>query len=147
MQEESDQETRKWIILTFSLPREPSAPRVAIWRKLKQLGAICLHDGPWVLPGNKATLEHLRWLASEVRQKGGDATVWAAENLEDSQDEKLTDQFCENSDREYREILETLGAGGDRVELSKRYLQVQKTDYFQAPLGPMVLGKIKGGEA
>jgi len=37
-----------WIVLTYRVPREPSANRVYVWRKLKQLGAIALQDAAWV---------------------------------------------------------------------------------------------------
>lgn len=31
----------RWLILTYHLPREPSRPRVAVWRMLKSLGTLC----------------------------------------------------------------------------------------------------------
>jgi hypothetical protein len=35
---------RNWILLVYKIPNEPSAGRVFVWRKLKKLGAILLHD-------------------------------------------------------------------------------------------------------
>jgi hypothetical protein len=41
-----DEHTNRWLILIYHLPREPSRHRVAMWRKLKALGAPYLQDGP-----------------------------------------------------------------------------------------------------
>ena len=34
-----------WLLLAYKIPREPTAGRVYVWRKLKQLGAIAVQDG------------------------------------------------------------------------------------------------------
>jgi hypothetical protein len=59
-----------WVLLMYTVPREPSAPRVALWRKLKKLGAVLAHDAVWVLPETPATREQVRWLAQEIREGG-----------------------------------------------------------------------------
>jgi len=46
-----------WVLLHYKIPREPSAQRVFIWRKLKRLGALLLHDALWVLPATPRTRE------------------------------------------------------------------------------------------
>ena len=40
----------RWLILIYHLPREPSRHWVAVWRKLKGLGALYLQDGTVALP-------------------------------------------------------------------------------------------------
>ena len=40
-----------WLLLIYKVPPNPTANRVYVWRKLKQLGALLLHDAVWVLPG------------------------------------------------------------------------------------------------
>ena len=44
-----------WVLLHYKIPREPTAPRVYVWRKLKRLGAILLQDAVWVLPATPHT--------------------------------------------------------------------------------------------
>jgi len=39
-----------WVLLTYKIPREPTASRAYVWRKLKRLGALLMHDAVWVLP-------------------------------------------------------------------------------------------------
>ena len=55
----------QWLLLLYKVPPEPTAHRVSVWRKLKRLGAILLHDSVWVLPPSTRTIEELRWLAAD----------------------------------------------------------------------------------
>ncbi len=40
----------EWVLLSYRLPREPSTPRIAVWRKLKRLGVAQISDGLVALP-------------------------------------------------------------------------------------------------
>lgn len=129
---------REWLLLLYSIPREPTAPRVAVWRKLKRLGAILLHDAVWVLPATAATREQFRWLAAEVVEAGGEAVVWDAW-LALGQDKELVDRFAAQVEGPYRELLAELEAeGADLAALSRRYQQVVRQDYFATELGQRV---------
>jgi len=55
-----------WLLLVYKIPREPTAGRVYVWRKLKQLGAIAVQDAVWVLPAAPRTREQFQWLAAEI---------------------------------------------------------------------------------
>ena len=139
---------RDWLLLLYSIPREPTAPRVAVWRKLKRLGALLLNDAAWVLPARDTTREQLRWLADEVAQAGGEALVWEA-RLALGQEEALVEQFAAQVEGPYRELLAELGrAGADLGALSRRYQQVVAQDYFGSELGQQVraaLASARGG--
>jgi hypothetical protein len=142
--------TGDWLLLLYSIPREPTAPRVAVWRKLKRLGALLLNDAAWVLPAREGTREQLRWLAAEVAEAGGEALVWEA-RLALGQEEALVEQFAAQVAGPYREILDELGrAGADLGALSRRYQQVVAQDYFGSELGQRVraaLASARGGGA
>ena len=69
----------RWVLLAYHLPREPSTPRIALWRKLRRLGAVQLQDGLVALPLDARTREQLEWLAEEVTEAGGQAGIWLAE--------------------------------------------------------------------
>ena len=70
-------ETRlDWVLLAYRLPRDPSSPRIALWRKLKRLGAAQLLDGLVALPLDNRNREQLEWLADGVVDAGGEATIW-----------------------------------------------------------------------
>src|SRR5262249_54104107 len=66
------------VLLCYRVPREPSAPRIAIWRKLKRLGVAQLGDGLVGLPADARTREQLEWVAEDVTEAGGSAGVWLA---------------------------------------------------------------------
>jgi hypothetical protein len=87
------QQMTDWLLLHYKLPSKPSALRVYIWRKLKRMGAILLHDAVWVLPSLPRTAEQIQWLAAEIEEMGGNAIYWRASSLLQAQDESLIQQF------------------------------------------------------
>src|SRR5262250_2636377 len=71
-----------WVLLCYRVPREPSAPRIAVWRKLRRLGAGQLGDGLVALPADARTREQLEWVAEDVTEHGGEATLWLGHPLD-----------------------------------------------------------------
>src|SRR3954470_19524705 len=69
----------RWVLLAYRMPREPSRPRIAVWRALERLGVARLGDGLVALPADARTREQLEWLAEQVIEGGGAAMVWIAE--------------------------------------------------------------------
>ena len=63
----------RWVLLAYRVPREPSTPRIAVWRKLKRLGVAQLGDGLVALPADARTREQLEWIADEIVEAGGTA--------------------------------------------------------------------------
>ncbi len=138
-----------WVLLVYKIPREPTSSRAAIWRKLKRLGALLLHDAVWVLPATPWTREQFQWLAVEIGELGGEAYLWESSLLLSGQDEALVQQFQVRVDAAYQEILGELGQEDvDLVALSRRYQQVRAQDYFHSELGRQVrerLIRARGG--
>lgn len=129
----------RWLLLVYTVPREPSANRVSIWRKLKRLGAILLHDAVWVLPRSPRTAEQLQWLASDVRDLGGEALVWQGEPCLDGHDDTLVQRFLAQVNDVYAQILTGLQRPEPELTmLSRRYQQARLQDYFHSPLGERV---------
>src|SRR5213596_2112195 len=79
----------EWVLLTYRLPREPSTPRSALWRRLRRLGAVQVLDGLAALPLDARNREQLEWLADEVVEAGGEATIWIGELGSATQDREL----------------------------------------------------------
>jgi len=67
-----------WALLAYRIPREPSAPRVTVWRKLRRLGAVQIVDGLVALPATPEAIEAFDWIAEEVLEAGGEAWTWRA---------------------------------------------------------------------
>ena len=147
---EQPQETA-WVLLVYRIPREPTASRAAVWRKLKRLGALLLHDAVWVLPATPWTREQFQWLAVEIGELGGEAYLWESRSLLNGQAEALVHQFQARVDEAYQEILDELGQeDADLVALSRKYQQVRAQDYFHSELGQHVrmrLMSARGGFA
>ena len=72
----------EWVLLAYRVPREPSSPRITIWRKLKRLGVAQVGDGMVALPADPRTVEALEWVANDVIEAGGQASVWSAQPLD-----------------------------------------------------------------
>jgi hypothetical protein len=139
-----------WVVLVYKIPREPAASRVYVWRKLKRLGALLVHDAVWLLPDTPWTREQFQWLAVEIRELGGEALMWESRMVLPGQDEALVQQFVSDVDEAYRAILAVLQqADADLAALARQYQQVQARDYFQSPLGQQVRAALlaaRGGD-
>ncbi len=131
----------EWVLLAYRLPREPSAPRVTVWRKLRRLGAVQLVDGLVGLPLSSQSREQLDWLADEVLEAGGEAWTFTATPGSKDQQRALAARMTEAAGEEYRALLEEaeeLLASGERpsrrtVERLRRELRrVQTRDPFPA---------------
>ena len=137
-----------WLLLVYRLPREPSRHRVAVWRKLKALGALYLQDGAAVLPEDAFTREQLEWLQLRVREAGGEATLWEAAPNTVAERKDLVRAFLASRDEAYREIIESaeklrrkavLGGEGaglleDLKKLEREFRAERRRDYFRSPL-------------
>ena len=140
---------RLWMLLVYKVPREPTANRAYVWRKLKRLGALLLHDAVWVLPATPWTREQFQWLAVEILELGREAHLWESCLVLPSQEDSLREQFQTRVDTVYQEMLTELEReDADLTALSRRYQQVKTQDYFQSELGQRVrtrLLTLRGG--
>jgi hypothetical protein len=97
---------REWVFLIYSLPRTPSAPRLALWRKLRRLGVAQLSDGLVALPADPRTREQLDWAADEVGAAGGSAGVWLARPTTRAQEREIAQAMKAARAAEYRALIE-----------------------------------------
>lgn len=138
---------RAWVLLSYRLPREPSAPRLALWRAVRRLGALQLGDGLVALPRSDRNLEHVQWMASDIVERGGTATVWHARTDTRRDHEAQVAAMRASTDGEFRAILEearSVAAGGvpstERRRLVRRLRgqlrRIGLRDHHAAPSGP-----------
>lgn len=129
----------EWVLLAYRLPREPSTPRIAVWRKLRRLGALQLVDGLVALPASTATTEAFDWLAEEVTDAGGEAWTWRAAPGSKAQHGDLVGRINVAVDGEYEALVAEVGAAGDEPSLrtAQRFRRelhrIQARDHFGAP--------------
>ena len=128
-----------WVLLAFRLPREPSTPRIAVWRKLKRLGVAQLLDGLVALPLDNRNREQLEWVADDVTEAGGEATIWIGTLASGAQERQLAARMRETVAAEYRTLVEEaeavrLQAAGRRrrslARLRRELRRIRLRDYF-----------------
>jgi hypothetical protein len=82
-----------WLIISYRVPNEPSALRVATWRALKQLGAVKLGDGAYFLPRTNGCADAMAEIRTRVITGGGAAIVIEADGLDDADRDSLAADF------------------------------------------------------
>jgi hypothetical protein len=132
----------RWAFLAYRLPREPSTPRIALWRGLRRLGAVQLLDGLVALPLDSRNRERLEWLAEEVEEAGGEASIWLAEPASSTEDRELARRLSEAVASEYREVIDAAHAAREEPEgrrrrtlgrLRRELARIRRRDYFPPP--------------
>jgi hypothetical protein len=138
----------RWLILIYQLPREPSRHRVAVWRRLKTLGALYLQDGAAALPEDAVTREQLEWLQLRVREAGGEATLWEASPNTVAENAALVEEFRGLREAAYGELIDAAdelrrkaGMEVGRALLLEELARIERDfraerrrDYFRSPL-------------
>jgi hypothetical protein len=130
------------VLLAYRIPREPSTPRIAVWRKLRRLGAAQLLDGLVALPLDSRNREQLEWLTGEITEAGGDATVWIGELASRAQERELANRMATAIASEYTALIAdaesvcTQAPGPRRrslARLRRELHRIRTRDYFPPP--------------
>lgn len=132
----------EWVLLAYRMPREPSSPRIAVWRRLRRLGVAQVVDGLVALPADARTREQLEWVAESVVEGGGEASVWLARLGSARQERELAVRMSAEVATAYRavtdeasslhadpELLQPRALGRLRRELRR----IGQRDYFPPP--------------
>jgi len=144
-----------WLLVTASRAGATDSLRVAIWRKLRSLGALYLQQSVCVLPARPDVEREIRRLVDRVRANGGAARVLRITFEDTDEEARLVSELQAARDDEYGEVLERVPAflaelrderDRDRatyeeVEKSEADLErfrawlakIDRRDYFGAP--------------
>ena len=128
-----------WSVLFLTLPTQPSAVRLRVWRALKTLGCGSLRDGVFVLPESQAAL--FDPVATEVRSHGGQAGVLELSTRDEAQRAEVLALFDRTQAYgQWRTEAQALAAalpGLEETEARRRWrataeaLQaLRRTDYY-----------------
>lgn len=132
----------EWVLLTYRMPRNPSTPRSAVWRKLRRLGAAQLGDGLVALPADARTREQLEWIADEVREAAGTAGVWHARPATLAQERELATAMSTARVAEYQALRADAEAAisladADKARAVRRLRtelrRIRRRDFFPPP--------------
>ncbi|WP_066818398.1 Chromate resistance protein ChrB [Frigidibacter mobilis] len=95
-----------WLLLTYKVPAEPSAKRIAIWRRLKSMGAVYLQNGVCVLPRTDDHIRRLKILENDIAQASGESVILETVALDAGQEEKVIARFKAERDEAYAEFID-----------------------------------------
>src|SRR5262249_11435812 len=135
------------LLLIHQIPPNPAYLRVKIWRRLQAMGAVAIKNSVYVVPRNEETREDFEWLAREIVEGGGDASICEARFVEGLTDDHVEALFQAGGESDYRHLRDEAGgvAGGGRrgkgrivaetnvPRLRQRLAAVAEIDFFGAP--------------
>jgi len=137
-----------WLLLLYSLPTGRSSSRVAIWRKLKKSGALPFRTSAHLLPNRPDLAERFEWLAQEIRDAGGEASLIYVAELGGTTDDEIIRQFQEVRAADYSEVSASLNELISRnrkkpsetfvselEKLRRQFEEVRRLDFFDSPKG------------
>jgi hypothetical protein len=149
-----------WLLLLYSLPSRQKTERVAVWRRLKKIGAVQIKTSTYLLPDSPPQYEHFQWLAQQIKDFGGDATLARVQEIEGLPNEKLIALFNRARDEDYSAIKKALHgflARGKKTDpetnatelerLTRQFRVIREIDFFQSPRGQdvqMLLRRAEG---
>ena len=135
-----------WILLLYTLPKGKGPQRVALWRQLRRHGCLALNTSAYILPDRPSCHEHLQWLAKQILDGGGEATVSKVLLIEGLDDQEIQRRFNAQRNAEYVELLKEASAlrkrKGPPTPLLRKFdrlkhlaKQAREIDYFGASKG------------
>lgn len=149
-----------WLLLLFSLPTNRNTERVAVWRRLKKMGAVQIKTSTYLLPDEPAQYEQFQWLAQQIRDYGGDATLVRAHEIEGLTKERVIAIFNDARAKDYGELRKSLQSFiarrkkmdaeetvSELERLTRQFREIRAVDFFDSPRGhdvAMLLRRAEG---
>ncbi|MGC4091221.1 MAG: chromate resistance protein [Polyangiaceae bacterium] len=148
---ESPPRQARWLLLLPSVPTSEPSARVKVWRQLQAVGAVALKNSVYVLPNREECIEAFQWVARELVELGGQASLCEGQFFDGVTDDEIERRFVEARDAEFAELAEQLralfkGLKGKRIAAEKvssyaaqttrirrRFEEILATDYCHAP--------------
>ena len=140
---------KAWLLLLYGLPTKHNAERVSLWRKLRKFGALQLKTSAYVLPDEPVHFERFQWLAKQVSDDGGDATLIRVKEIEGLSNQQIARMFNEARARDYADLGRAATAfikkkkgkrkdsSNDELEkFQQRFNEIREIDYFDCPAAP-----------
>ena len=98
--------TSSWLLLTYKVPPEPAAKRIALWRRLKGMGAVYLQNGVCLLPKTDDHVRRLKMLENDIAEMAGESVILETVALDKGQEEKVLARFKADRDDAYEEFID-----------------------------------------
>jgi hypothetical protein len=148
-----------WLLLLFSLPTKRKTERVAVWRRLKKMGAVQLKTSTYLLPDEPAQYEQFQWLAQQIRDYGGDSTLVRAQEIEGLTRDAVVSLFNTAREAQYADLKKALqnfisrhrkldaeSAAVELERLTKQFRELRQMDFFDSARGHEVAMLLRRAE-
>ena len=93
-------------MLTYKVPPEPASKRIALWRRLKGMGAVYLQNGVCLLPKTNDHVRQLKILDNDITEMKGQSVILETLALDRAQGEKVIARFKADRDDAYEEFID-----------------------------------------
>lgn len=103
----NDGQSEQWLLISYHVPTNPSALRVATWRALKQLGAVALGDGLYALEASGEHRDAISKLSARIKRGGGSSICFEGVGLTDADHAALRDKSNAAREEEYRQVVKS----------------------------------------
>lgn len=100
-----ERDAMRWLQLTYKVPSEPSQKRVWVWRRLQNLGAFALQNSVYLLPFSEEVEKHFRQLTHEIREMGGEASIFSVVALDPADERRILKALVDARTNEYNTVL------------------------------------------
>ncbi len=100
-----EREAIRWLQLTYKVPSEPSQKRVWVWRRLQNLGAFALQNSVYLLPFSEEVEKQFRQLAHEIREMGGEASIFSVVALDAADERRILQVITDARNNEYITVI------------------------------------------
>ena len=100
-----EREAIRWLQLTYKVPSEPSQKRVWVWRRLQNLGAFALQNSVYLLPFSEEVEKQFRQLAHDIREMGGEASIFSVVALDAADERRILQVITEARNNEYITVI------------------------------------------
>ena len=137
---------------------------MAVWRRLKSIGAVNVFQSIWILPETEESKEEFKKLEEQINNSGGQSISCITLIDEESKNKKLIEQFNKERELDYKELLEKCDDFEAEIEMETKrenftfaeveeneheldklnswLKKIEKKDYFGCPMKAEVLKRI-----
>ncbi len=118
-----------WLLLTYKVPPDPATKRIALWRRLKGMGAVYLQNGVCLLPKTGDHIRRLKMLENDISEMKGESVILETVALDRAQEDKVVSRFKADRDDQYREFLGRCADFEKEIAINKfTYAELEEED-------------------